>query len=252
MLVYEPPIEDMRFLLSDTFAFDRMMEEFGVTDIDTELAIAIVSEGGRFCADVLAPLNRVGDEVGSRLENGVVRTPPGFADAYKAFVNGGWTGLSADPEYGGQGLLSTIEALFNEMISSANLSFGLFHGLTRGAVEAIQHHASDSLKSTYLPQMVSGRWTGAMALTEASAGTDLGLLRTGAEPQPDGSYKITGTKIFISSGDHDFGGNTIHLVLARILSAPPALRELVCSWCRNCSSMQMAILASETRSGLDR
>jgi alkylation response protein AidB-like acyl-CoA dehydrogenase len=216
----------MRFLLSDTFAFDRMMEEFGVTDIDTELAIAIVSEGGRFCADVLAPLNRVGDEVGSRLENGVVRTPPGFADAYKAFVNGGWTGLSADPEYGGQGLPNTIEALFNEMVSSANLSFGLFHGLTRGAVEAIQHHASDNLKSTYLPQMVSGRWTGAMALTEASAGTDLGLLKTGAEPRPDGSYKITGTKIFISSGDHDFGGNTIHLVLARILGAPPGTKGI--------------------------
>lgn len=226
MLVYAPPIEDMRFLLSDTFGFDRMMGEFGVLDVDTELAIDILSEGGNFCADVLAPLNRIGDEVGSRLENGIVHTPPGFAHAYKAFVKGGWTGLSAAPQYGGQGLPNTIEALFNEMVSSANLSFGLFHGLTRGAVEAIQRHASDRLKSLYLPQMVSGQWTGAMALTEASAGTDLGLLRTSAAPQPDGSYRITGTKIFISSGDHDFGGNIIHLVLARLPDAPPGIKGI--------------------------
>ena len=223
---YEAPIEDMRFLLNQVFDFDAVMSDMGQTEVDAALAIDILTEGGKLCSEVLNPINAVGDREGSRLENGSVRTPAGFADAYKAYVEGGWPSISGDPDYGGQGLPGTVEALFNEMLSSANLSFGLFPGLTRGAVEAIQHHANEELKATYLPKMISGEWTGVMALTESHAGTDIGLLKTRAEPQGDGSYKITGTKIFISSGDHDFGGNIIHLVLARLPDAPEGVKGI--------------------------
>lgn len=226
MASYEPPLEDMRFLLSDVLRFDSAMGALGMEGIDSDLAVDILTEGGKFCAEVLAPLNKIGDEAGCRLDDGVVHTPPGFADAYRDFVKGGWAGLSASPAFGGQGLPKVIESLLDEMMSSANLSFGLFPGLTRGAAEAIQHHASDELKAAYLPKMVAGEWTGVMALTESNAGTDLGLLKTRARPQSDGSYCITGTKIFISSGDHDFGGNVIHLVLARLPDAPDGVKGI--------------------------
>jgi alkylation response protein AidB-like acyl-CoA dehydrogenase len=222
---YMAPIEDMRFLLEDLFAFDSVMAELGF-DIDLELAVNVLAEAGKFCSEVLNPLNRPGDMEGSRLEHGVVRTPKGFATAYRSFVEAGWPSLSGSPEYGGQGLPITIGVLVNEMVSAANLSFGLFPGLTRGAVEAIHQHASEQLKAHYLPKLISGQWTGVMALTESNSGTDLGLLRTRAEPQKDGSYKVTGTKIFISSGDHDFGGNIVHLVLARLQDAPAGVKGI--------------------------
>lgn len=225
MPTYQAPIDDMRFLLEDLFAFDSSMSELGY-DVDLDIALNVLAEAGKFCSEVLNPLNRSGDAEGSRLEHGIVRTPKGFATAYRSFVEAGWPSLSGSPKYGGQGLPTTLGVLVNEMISSANLSFGLFPGLTRGAVEAINQHANEELKAHYLPKLISGEWTGVMALTESNSGTDLGLLKTRAELQSDGSYKVTGTKIFISSGDHDFGGNIVHLVLARLRDAPPGVKGI--------------------------
>lgn len=227
MAPYTAPVDDIGFLLSKIFDFDTVMQNLkGFEDVNTELAITVMEEAGKFAAGVLEPLNRSGDEEGSSLKNGAVRTPKGMADAYKAFVEAGWGGLSGDPNFGGQGLPRVLQLLLDEMMASTNLSFGLFPGLTRGAAEAIAHHADDTLKQIYLPKMTTGEWTGAMALTEASAGTDLGLLTTRAEPLGDGSYKLKGTKIFISSGDHDFGGNIIHLVLARLPDAPKGVKGI--------------------------
>lgn len=227
MAGYIPPIDDVTFLLGEVFDFDAQMAALpGYEEVNTDLATSILEEGGKFCAEVLEPLNRPGDEEGCKLENGLVMTPKGVADAYRSFVEAGWPGISGDPKFGGQGLPRVLQILVDEMLSSTNLSFGLFPGLTHGAVEAISHHASDELKQIYLPKMISGEWTGVMALTESSAGTDLGLLTTRAEPVGDGSYAIRGTKIFISSGDQDFGGNIIHLILARLPNAPKGVKGI--------------------------
>ena len=227
MPTYAPPLDDMIFLLREVFEFDRQMAERpGADAIDSEIAAEVLAEAGRFCTDIIQPLNLSGDAEGCRLENGVVTTPRGFRKAYDAFVEGGWNGLSASPDHGGQGLPVTMQVLVDEMLSSANLSFGLFPGLTRGAAEAIAHHASDELKALYLPKLVSGEWTGVMALTEASSGTDLGIMTTRAAEQDDGSYRITGNKIFISSGDHDLTANVVHLVLARLADAPKGVKGI--------------------------
>lgn len=224
---YIAPVEDMTYLLNEVFKASESfatLPEFG--EVNTELVRTILEEAGRFCAEVLQPLNQAADIEGCRLEAGLVHTPRGFPDAYRRFVEAGWPGLSAPGAFGGQGLPRTVQILVDEMLSGANLSFGLFPGLSRGAVEAVEAHASEALKALYLPRMVSGRWTGAMALTEAGAGSDLGLLRTSAVPREDGSYSITGTKIFISSGDHDMAENVIHLVLARLPGAPAGSRGI--------------------------
>ncbi|WP_412057500.1 acyl-CoA dehydrogenase [Bartonella sp. DGB2] len=226
MAGYIPPLDDISFLLRDFFDFDSHMATLGYEDVNTELALSILEEGSKFCTKVLEPLNRSGDEEGCKLENGIVHTPNGFTDAYKAFVEAGWPSLSGDPQFGGQGLPHVLQVLLDEMFASANLSFGIFAGLTRGAVEAIIHYADETIKNTYLKKMVAGEWTGAMALTEPAAGTDLGLLTTRAEPLNGGRYAIKGTKIFISSGDQDFGGNIVHLVLARLPDAPKGVRGI--------------------------
>jgi len=219
MDAYVAPVEDYRFLLSQVLGFDLEMAELG-SDLDTELAVSILDEAGKLCTEVLHPINQSGDEEGSRIVDGEVTTPSGFSNAYATFRDAGWPSLSADTAHGGQGLPFVLQLWVDEMLSASNLSFGLFPALTRGAAEAIAAHATDAVKSTYLSRMVSGEWSGAMALTESSAGSDLSLIKTKASPQADGSHTITGQKIFISSGDHDFGGNIIHLVLARLPDAP--------------------------------
>jgi alkylation response protein AidB-like acyl-CoA dehydrogenase len=227
MSAYTAPTDDVAFLLTRVFDFDQIMAGLpGYEEVNAELAVTVLEEAGKFASDVLEPLNRPADEEGCRLVDGGVVTAKGMADAYRAFAEAGWCSLSGDPEYGGQGLPRVLQILLDEILCSANLSFSLFPGLSRGAVEAIERHASPELKAAYLPKMISGKWTGAMALTEASAGTDLGLLSTRAVPNGDGSFVITGTKIFISSGDHDFGGNVIHLVLARLPDAPKGVKGI--------------------------
>jgi len=225
--IYEPPVATMMFLLEHVLGFDAQMAALpGYEDVSSEFAGEILTMAGRFCAERLLPLNLPGDAAGARLVEGKVVTAPGFADAYREFTEAGWGALSGAPEYGGQGLPRTLQILFDEMVSAANLSFGLFPGLTRGAAEALAEHGSEELKAAYLGKLTTGEWCGAMALTEASAGTDLGLLRTRAEPNGDGSYAVTGTKIFISSGDQDFGNNIVHLVLARLPDAAPGVKGI--------------------------
>lgn len=214
MTIYTPPIRDLQFALHDVLG----LSQSGLTgheDLDRDFTAAVLDAAGKLASEVLAPLNAVGDQQGCTLENGVVRTPDGFDKAFEAMKEGGWPGLDCDPEYGGQGMPYTLGVATGEMFVSANMAFNMYQGLTHGAYSAIHAHGSDEQKQTYLPKMVSCDWTGTMNLTEPHCGTDLGMLRTKAEPQDDGSYLITGQKIFISAGDHDLAENVIHLVLAK-------------------------------------
>ncbi len=226
MPTYRAPLRDARFLLNDFLEIGKYQNLPGFEDATPDLIDAILEEGGKIAEEVLFPLNQSGDEEGCHFDNGAVTTPKGFKEAYKTFTEGGWAGLVADPDYGGQGLPYVIGSAFVEMICSANLSFGTYPGLAAGAYAAIKKHGSDDQKNTYLPKLANGEWGGTMNLTEPHCGTDLGLMRTKAEPQDDGSYRITGTKIFITAGEHDLTDNIIHLVLARIPGGPDGVRGI--------------------------
>ncbi|WP_210527133.1 acyl-CoA dehydrogenase C-terminal domain-containing protein [Rubellimicrobium arenae] len=219
MPIYQSPIKDMQFVLHEVL---RVSEDDcpGYADLDRDMTGAILEEAGRVAAEVLLPLNAVGDREGCRLENGVVRTPTGFQDAMRAMREGGWTSIDCDPEHGGQGLPYVMHTAAQEAFVSANMAFNMYQGLTHGAYSAIRSHGTEAQKATYLPRLATHEWSGTMNLTEPHAGTDLGIMRTRATPNGDGSYAITGQKIFISSGEHDLTENIIHLVLARIPGGP--------------------------------
>jgi alkylation response protein AidB-like acyl-CoA dehydrogenase len=227
MPIYKAPVDDALFLLNDVFHLDHHGNLPGFSDASPDVVEAVLREAAKFSEEVLTPLNRVGDKEGcKRAGDGSVTTPTGFKDAYKQIVEGGWIGISVPPEFGGQGLPATLTEIVNEFFCSANMAFAMYPGLTQGAIAALLTHASGELKTKYLPKMVEGVWTGTMNLTEPHCGTDLGLLRSKATKQADGSYKISGTKIFISAGEHDLSDNIIHLVLARIDGAPAGTKGI--------------------------
>ncbi len=227
MPTYKAPVDDVLFLLNDVFHIERHNNLPGFADASPDVVEAVLGEAAKLCEEVLLPLNRVGDMQGcTRHDDGSVTTPAGFKEAYKQIVDGGWVGISAPEEYGGQGLPSTLTLIVNEFMCAANMAFAMYPGLTQGAIAALLAHAPAEQKNKYLPKMVAGTWTGTMNLTEPQCGTDLGLLRTKAVKQPDGSYKITGTKIFISAGEHDLAENVVHLVLARIEGAPAGTKGI--------------------------
>ena len=227
MPTYKAPVDDALFLLNDVFHLERYGNLPGFAEASPDTVEAILREAAKFTEEVLSPLNRIGDKQGcTRHPDASVTTPDGFKDAYRQLVEGGWIGISAPEEFGGQGLPGTMTVLVNEFLCSANMAFAMYPGLTQGAIAALITHASQELKVKYVPKMVEGSWTGTMNLTEPHCGTDLGLLRTKAVKQPDGSFKITGTKIFISAGEHDMVENIVHLVLARIEGAPSGTRGI--------------------------
>jgi 3-(methylsulfanyl)propanoyl-CoA dehydrogenase len=227
MPIYRAPVESVMFLLRDVLGYERYSNLSGFSDAPLDIVGAILDEAGRFAEEVLQPLNRVGDTEGCRRnDDGSVTTPTGFREAYKSFAEAGWIGLSADPTYGGQGLPYALAAAVNEFTTSANMAFGMYPGLAQGAIAAIEQHGSQEQKALYLPKLVSGAWLGTMNLTEPQCGTDLGLIKTKAAPAADGTYRITGQKIFISAGEHDLSENIIHLVLARIEGAPEGTKGI--------------------------
>ncbi|WP_218352306.1 acyl-CoA dehydrogenase family protein [Alteromonas lipotrueiana] len=223
---YQAPLADYQFLLKDWLSLDSHYQSLGVTDFDFELASEVMSQGAKFAEDVLAPLNRTGDEQGCTLKEGQVTTPDGFAQAYHEYIANGWNSMLGSAEYDGQELPYSMAVPVHEMLHSANLSWRLTSMLTESAVLAVTRHATQQLKDTYLAKLISGEWTGTMNLTEPQAGTDLALLSTKAEPQDDGSYKVTGNKIFITGGDHEWTSNIVHMVLARTPDAPAGVKGI--------------------------
>ena len=224
---YQPRPEDIRFVLNDVLQAGTAWRALPpYAEIDDDLQAGVLTQAGKFVGEVIAPLNRGGDEIGCRFEAGSVRTPPGFADAYRTFWQAGWPSLSAPSDEGGQGLPGVLEAVLYEWLSAANHGFTMAPGLLHGACECLRHHASAALRERYLPRLVSGEWLATMCLTEAQAGSDLGLVRTRAVPAADGSHRVSGSKIFISGGEHDLSDNIVHLVLARLPDAPPGPKGL--------------------------
>ena len=227
MNAYQPRTDDMHFLLSRVLKAPAQLQALpAFAEVDAELMQQVLDEAGKFVGEVIAPLNRDGDEIGAQWQDGAVTMPPGFKDAYQAFWQSGWPALASSSQDGGQGLPSVLEAMLYEMLSAANLGWTMAPGLLHGAYECIQHHASDALKAQYLEKVATGEWLATMCLTEPHAGSDLGLARTKAAPLPDGHYAVSGTKIFISGGEHDLTDNIVHLVLARLPDAPPGPKGL--------------------------
>ena len=221
MATYQAPLRDMRFVLHELLGAEREFAALpGFEETTRDIIDPVLEEAAKLCENVMFPLNRSGDQEGCAYENGEVRTPAGFRDAYRAYVDGGWGGLTCNPEFGGQGLPHTLAVFVEEMMQSANVALALYPGLTHGACIAIDRHASEDLRRRYLPKLIDGTWSGVMCLTESHCGTDLGLLRTRAEPAGDGRYRVTGTKIFITGGEQDLSENIVHLVLARLPDAP--------------------------------
>ncbi|NUN61628.1 MAG: acyl-CoA dehydrogenase [Burkholderiales bacterium RIFCSPLOWO2_12_FULL_65_40] len=229
MPTYTPPLRDMQFVMHEVFNVTADLQQIPKhADMDADTINAVLEEGGKFAAEVAFPLNISGDAEGCTIDQTThaVTTPKGFKEAYAQYIEGGWAALGCDPEYGGQGLPYVVNTMFYEMLNSANQAWTMYPGLTHGAYAALETHGTPEQKATYLPKMTSGEWTGSMCLTEPHCGTDLGLMRTKAEPQLDGTYKITGNKIFISAGEHDMSENIIHLVLARLPDAPPGIKGI--------------------------
>ncbi len=228
MPTYTPPLRDMQFVLHELLDVQGALKNIpAYEDVDRDTIDSILEEGGKFCAEVVFPLNQVGDREGCTYQgDGVVTTPTGFREAYEQFVEAGWGALGMDPEFGGQGLPHVIHSAFMEMMNSANQAWTMYPGLSHGAYNALQAFGTPEQKQVYLPKLVSGEWTGTMCLTESHAGTDLGILKTKAEPNADGSYSVTGTKIFISAGEHDMAKNIVHLVLARLPDAPAGTKGI--------------------------
>ena len=225
---YQLPLNDLKFLLFDVLNVDGLAELELYADASPDIIVAILEEMGRFAADVIQPTNRTGDEQGCSYDaqSHDVTTPDGFRDAYRQFAEGGWTALDAPPEFGGQGLPHVLKFIVDEIICSTNLSFGMYPGLTHGAISAIHAHGSQDLQDTYLQKLISGQWTGTMCLTEPQCGTDLGMIRTRATDKGDGTYSIDGTKIWITGGEHDLTDNIVHLVLAKLPGAPDTTKGI--------------------------
>ena len=223
MTSYTAPTKDMAFILHELLEIDKQ-DIPGYSDMSPDFTKAILEEAGKLNSEILHPLNAIGDSVGCKLENGIVYTPPGFKEAFNQIKAGGWPGIDCDPQYGGQGIPAVVAMQTSEMFASSNQALAMYHGLTHGAQSAIMAHGSDEQKNKYLPNMISCEWTGTMNLTEPQCGTDLGLMRTKAEPSSDGTYKISGQKIFISAGEHDLSENIIHLVLAKIPNGPAGIK----------------------------
>ncbi len=225
-MTYQAPVREMQFYLNAVLGATRLAGTERFAEATPDMTEAILAEAGRMSEEVLAPLNRAGDEHPARLENGVVRTSPGFIDGYRAIAEGGWVGMAADPEHGGLGLPMVLTACVNEMMSSSCLALSLNPLMTQGQIEALEHHASEALQTLYLPKLISGEWTGTMNLTEPQAGSDVGALRSKAEPKGDGTYRVSGQKIYISWGDHDMAENVCHLVLARLPDGVPGTKGI--------------------------
>ncbi|GHA69790.1 acyl-CoA dehydrogenase oxidoreductase [Formosimonas limnophila] len=224
---YIPPLRDMQFVMHELLNVEAELQAMPAhAEIDADTINAVIEEAGKFASEVIFPLNQSGDQEGCHWNDTVVTTPKGYKEAYQQYVEAGWPSLSCDPAYGGQGLPISLNNALYEMLNSANIAWTMYPGLSHGAYEALHAHGTDELKNTYLAKLASGEWTGTMCLTEPHCGTDLGILRTKADPQDDGSYKITGTKIFISSGEHDMAENIIHLVLARLPGAPTGTKGI--------------------------
>lgn len=223
---FKAPIRDIQFTLYEVLGAEQHYQRIGADEANRELVDAIIVEGGKFAEEVLAPLNQIGDKIGCQFDDGVVTTPPGFKEAYKQYVEGGWPGLAGEVAYGGQGLPESLATVVNEMVSTANWSWGMYPGLSHGAKLTLAQYGTEEQKQTYLSKLTSGEWTGTMCLTESHCGTDLGLLKTKAELQADGSYSITGTKIFISAGEHDMAENIVHIVIARIPGSPAGTKGI--------------------------